>query len=339
MVSFDLRRHKTKLGRIMKRLRSMVFFLLSVFILAFLGVDWMADKLIKPPRRDLQDYHREILANARDHGMRIEAFDVRGTPCLLCEPLADPGAAVKGNKLRSELLAQGLALAPWGEIKATLVLMHGHKGRKEDHLPVAERFCAAGFRCLLIDLPGHGQNPQTFASFGKTECVLPDHVLDAASRQFDFTPQPAGLFGISQGGAIALQAAALNEKQWFAVAELAGFASLDQVITRQAKSLFGPLASAADWSVASLVEQRAGFAPRDIRPVDAAAKLTLPVLIGHGDADDFVTPDQAKALFAAVPSTRKQFLNVPGAGHSNVLVTTAPVYATLSRFFLEALPR
>ena len=78
----------------MKRLRSMVFFLLSVLILSFLGVDWMADKLIKPPRRDLQDYHREILANARDHGMRIEAFDVRGTPCLLCEPLIEPGAAL-----------------------------------------------------------------------------------------------------------------------------------------------------------------------------------------------------------------------------------------------------
>jgi pimeloyl-ACP methyl ester carboxylesterase len=318
-----------------------VLVFLAIFaVIAFGALTWMASsRLICPPRRVLQDYHQEILANAREHGMRVESFAVNGTPCLLCEPLVQPGSAVKGNKLRAELQAQGLPLAPWGEIKATLVLLHGHKGCKEDHLPVAERFCAAGFRCLLIDLPGHGRNPQTFASFGKKECVLPDHVLDAASRRFDFTPQPAGLFGISQGGAIALQAAALNEKQWFAVAELAGFASLDQVITRQAKSLFGPLASAADWSVATLVEQRAGFAPRDIRPVDAAAKLTIPVLIGHGDADDFVTPDQAKALFAAVPSTRKQFLTVPGAGHSNMLVTTAPVYATLSRFFLEALPR
>ena len=66
----------------------------------------------------------------------------------------------------------------------------------------------------------------------------------------------------------------------------------------------------------------------------------MPTLIGHGDADEFVTPDQAQSIYAAVAhSAKKQFLAIPGAGHSNVLVTTAPVYSTVSRFFLEALRR
>jgi pimeloyl-ACP methyl ester carboxylesterase len=324
----------------MKRLRRVLVFLAIFAVTAFGALTWIASsRLICPPRRVLQDHHQDILANAREHGMRIESFAVSGTPCLLCEPLAQPGSAVKGNKLRAELQAQSVPLAPWGEIKATLVLLHGHKGCKEDHLPVAERFCAAGFRCLLVDLPGHGQNPEPFASFGKRESSLPGEVLRAAATRFQFDPSPAALFGISQGGAIVLQAAAQTDEQCFAVGELSSFAALDQVVTQQAKALFGPLSSMANEIVTTLVQQRAGYTPSEIRPVDAASKLTIPVLIGHGDADSFVTPDQAQVLYAAAPSTRKQFLTIPGAGHSNVLVTTAPVYATMTRFFWEALPR
>lgn len=323
----------------MKRFRRVLALLLMIVVVAFGALTWLASsRLICPRRQVIQDYHREILDKPTDHGMRIEAFTVGEAPCLMCEPVAQPGAAIKGNKLRAQLQAAGVNLAPWGTIKATLVLLHGHNGCKEDHLPVAERFCAAGFRCLLVDLPGHGQHPSPFACFGIHESTLPREVLHAAARQFQFTPGPVGLFGISQGGAIVLQAAARGDESWFAVAELSSFASLDRVIGHQAREYFGFLAPVAKGVVAGLVHHRAGYVPAQVRPVEAASRLSIPVLIGHGDADAFVTPEQARELFQAVPSTRKQFLNIPGAGHGNVLVTEAPVYATVSRFFLDALP-
>jgi alpha-beta hydrolase superfamily lysophospholipase len=324
----------------MKRLRRVLISLLVLAITTFGVVTWLASsRLICPPRRTLQDYHHEILASPHERGLRIEAFTVGKAPCLLCEPVAQPGPAVKGNKLRTELKAAGVNLLPWGHIKATLVLLHGHTGCKEDHLPVAERFCAAGFRCLLVDLPGHGQHPEPFASFGVREASLPQEVLETAARQFQFQPAPAALFGISQGGAIVLQAAARDHAPWFAVAELSSFASLDQVVAQQSRGLFGLLAPLATSAVTRLVEQRAGYTPAQVRPLDAAARLSLPVLIGHGEADTFVTPDQARELYVAAPSTKKQFLSIPSAGHSTVLITPAPVYATVSRFLLDALPR
>jgi fermentation-respiration switch protein FrsA (DUF1100 family) len=87
------------------------------------------------------------------------------------------------------------------------------------------------------------------------------------------------------------------------------------------------------------VRARGGYSPEKIRPVDAVAKLTIPVFIGHGDADKFVVPEQGQLLYraAAANPRRAPYFNVAGAGHSNVLVTSAPVYASLSRFFLEAL--
>ncbi len=324
----------------MKHLCRVLISLLVLAITTFGVLTWLASsRLICPPRRSLQDYHREILAHASEHGLRIEAFRVGEAPCLLCEPVAQPGPAVKGNKLRAELQASGVNLPPWGHIQATLVLLHGHSGCKEDHLPVAERFCAAGFRCLLVDLPGHGQHPAPFASFGVREATLPQEVLEMAARQFQFPPAPAALFGISQGGAIVLQAAAQDPASWFAVAELSSFASLDQVVANQSHGLFGFLAPLANSLVTRLVQQRAGYTPAQVRPLDAAARFPLPVLIGHGEADAFVTPDQAYKLYAALPSSNKQFLSIPHAGHSTVLITPAPVYATVSRFLLDALPR
>jgi pimeloyl-ACP methyl ester carboxylesterase len=323
-----------------KRLRNFLLIGCTLVVVAFGILTWLASsRLLCPARRQLQDYHREILGHAQEHGMRIESFVCGSTPCLLCEPISNPGAALKGNKLRTELQSAGLTLAPWGEIKATLVLLHGHSGCKEDHLPIAERFCAAGFRCLLPDLPGHGQHPAPFASFGKTENVLPSDVLREASLRFHFQPAPAALFGISQGGAIALQAAALEDARWIAVAELSSFASLDRIVRSQAEQWFGPFASIADGTVTRLIQARAGYGPAKIRPVDSIAKLRIPVFIGHGDADKFVAPEQAQLLYAAAATNpqRAPFFNVAGAGHSNVLVTSAPVYASLSTFFLEAL--
>lgn len=316
---------------------------ICVTSIGFAVLCWLASsRLICPARRTLQDYHQEILANAREHGMQIGGFtlsegDSKGTPCLVCEPASEPGVATKGNTLRSQLVAQGVALKPWGEIIGNLVLLHGHTGRKEDHLPVAERLCAAGFRCILIDLPGHGDHPSRFASFGFREASLPTEVLDAAARQFHFEPCPAGIFGISQGGAIALQAGATDPRRWAAVAELSSFADLDGVIANQARRLFGPFQAPARLVVSHLVKWRAGYDPATIRPIDAAASLdSIPVLIGHGDADTFVPPDHARRIFEVVPSKAKRFLSISGAGHHTVLITAQPVYATIGRFFVEA---
>jgi pimeloyl-ACP methyl ester carboxylesterase len=322
----------------------LILLVLGLGVAIFLTLAWMASsRLICPPRAAIHDHQREILDHPEAHGLVIHSFTVRtsdgyDTPCLMCEPSRHPGVALKGNKVRQELLAQGVAVPPWGDITATLVLLHGHSGRKENFLAVSERFCAAGFRCLMMDLPGHGEHPAPFATFGLTEATLPQEILQEAAKRFSFAPQPAGLFGISQGGAIALQAAARPGATWFVVGELSGFATLDEVIAAESRHLFGPLHQPACGIVHWLVMKRARFLPENVRPIDAVTLLKdQAVLIGHGDADDFVPPEHARRLFAAVPSARKTFLSVPGADHHHVLVTTAPVYATVSAFFLKAL--
>lgn len=331
----------------MKRFRRLALRLAAVLLLLFLAflvvVGWLGStRLVSPQRRGLQDYHREILASPENYGLKIEPFTGTGmTPCLLVTPAAQPGEAKKSRILREELEKRGVRPPPWGSLNGTVVLLHGHGGRKEDHLPICERFCAAGYRCIVLDLPGQGEHPAAFGTFGVKEAPLVERLFDEAAARFAFAPSPAYLFGISQGGAIALQTAARNPGKWQAVASLATFCSLDRPVQNSAfhrtpacVRFSSPLFAC---SVECGARLRAGFWPADVRPVDAAAKLRIPVFIGHGEWDTFIGIDQGREIFAAIPASRKQFRMVEGADHNHVLSKGShALYADICQFFLES---
>jgi pimeloyl-ACP methyl ester carboxylesterase len=193
-------------------------------------------ELVSPERRPVQDYHREWLNHSAPHGLSIKAFSTsQRTPCLLAEPDAEAGPAERGQRLREQLQALGHSLEPYGTVQATLVLLHGRKGRKEDLLPVAERFCAAGFRCIMPDLPAHGENPTATVCFATVdeEARLPETVLAEAAQKFHFSPGPAGLWGMSMGGAFAVRAASSSPDHWGALVVVSSFDTLGSVIDGQ----------------------------------------------------------------------------------------------------------
>lgn len=332
----------------MKRFRRLLFRWLTVALVLvaaalFATGWWGSGRLISPQRRALQDYHREILAQPAEFGLHVKPFTTGDkTPCLLVTGVKKPGKAEKGRIVREELQRRGVALPPWGARIGTIVMFYGHSGRKEDHLPICERFCAAGFRCLLIDIPGQGDHPGRIGTFGLHESGLAGGALAEAATRFRFSPAPACLFGTSQGGAIALQAAAREPAKWAGVASVSTFASLDRPVLRAAESIvpkqfhFGcPLVA---FSVGCVTKMRAGYWPADVKPVEAAAKLHLPVMIAHGDCDRYIGIEQAEEIFAAVPDRRKQFRVVTGADHNRVLATGShALYADLCQFFLMSL--
>lgn len=320
----------------MKRpLRRLLRLLLGLILLAGLAlgvVGWFGSShLLSPPRRGLQDYHRTILARPAEHGLAIEAWSAPGgSRALVVHPAAHPGAALKSRELR-----QRVPSAPrWGEIVGTVVLLHGHQGRKEDHLPICERFCAAGFRCVLVDLPGHGDHPEPFATFGHREAPWLAEIRDAFSEDHPFY-----LFGVSQGGAIALQAAALAPERWQGVISVAAFATLDEAVdasTRDFHPALRPLGPLLAGSVSLATRMRAGFSPSGIRPVDAVRSLDLPVLLIHGDADRFIPLDHARRLHRELPGRAKTLRVVRDAGHGRVLAADAArTYAACCEFLLR----
>ncbi|MDZ4289191.1 MAG: alpha/beta fold hydrolase [Prosthecobacter sp.] len=313
----------------------------ALLLVAGLGLSWRAaSELSSPTRRPIQDYHREFLGNAASHGVRLQAWTLKdGTPCLMAEPGAALSLGPRGVRIRDQLAAKGLKLPPVGEIIGTLVLLHGRNGRKEDYLLIAERLCAAGFRCLIPDLPGHGDHPEALTRYGVAEAGLPGQVLAEAAANYGFAAQPAGLLGMSMGGSVALHGAAKEPAPWKALVIISSFDALQPVILRQATNRSGPWlgglwAETTRWAY----ESRTGLPLSQIQPAALAGSLRLPTLIAHGTDDQVIAIEAGRRLYDALPAgLEKQWVEIPGADHHNVLITDFPIYATIAEWMLRHL--
>ncbi|RYD32675.1 MAG: alpha/beta hydrolase [Verrucomicrobiaceae bacterium] len=299
---------------------------------------WAGDHLASPPRRSLMDHHREFLADPAAHGMRIERFTASdGTPCLVCTPQGVPG--MRGALIRDQLEARNLTVPSFGAITGNLMLLHGRKGRKEDFLPIAERLCAAGFRCIIPDLPAHGEHPGKVITYGVREAALPAQVFREASRHFGFQEQPCGLIGMSMGGSVAVHAAALPDAPWKALVIIASFDALEPAVRGQATVRVGDtLASPWMEGAAKIYESKTGLPLASVQPGVHAARIGIPTLVAHGTNDTITLLSSGRKLFDAFPaSTEKQWIEVPGAGHDNVLITEFPIYATIAEWMINHL--
>jgi uncharacterized protein len=322
------------------KLRFWLFGLLGAAPLLLALAVWLAGwKLARPGRREAGEAAQQILAGPAAFGLHVRPGRCGDHPYLLCTPDPLAGPAQRGGILRRQLHEAGALVPAYGYTTASVVLLHGRAGCKEDLLPVAERFCAAGLRCILIDLPGHGENARPASGFGAGhgESAIPGEVLDHAAGEFGFNPgQPAMLWGLSMGGSFALHAAAAEPERWAGVIVVCSFARLDDLVRRRCEQLAGPLATPVARLLAHGAQAAGGVAPAAVRPVAAAAALEVPALVVHGDADPLVPADQGRALFDALPGDRaNRWLVVTGASHRDVLVTPQPVYAPMAAWLRD----
>jgi len=125
-------------------------------------------------------------------------------------------------------------------MQGTIVLLHGRRGRKEDMLVVAERFVAAGFRCVLLDLPALGDIPLVHNNFGSSlfEQQLPQRVLQDLRKHFQLPEEPAILWELSMGGAFAISAMKNTPDYWSAIIITSSFTSLPEVLENLTSQYF-----------------------------------------------------------------------------------------------------
>lgn len=322
-----------------KRWRLLLISTLLLILLTAAGlIVWAGSEIASPTRRHLMDYHREFLSNPAAHGFIIERFTSSdGTPCLVCTP--DPSGTLgdRGTKIRQQLTARGLALKPAGQILGTLVLVHGRKGRKEDYLPIAERLSASGFRCVIPDMPAHGDHPATLATYGVREAGLPARVLKETAKHFAFDPRPAGLLGMSMGGSVSIHAADLPDASWKALAVISSFDCFPKVIESQAARYIGTTLGPIWAQGTGLVYHwKSGIHLSDIQPAKHAASIRIPTFIAHGTSDRVSAIARGKFLYDSLPATTpKKWIEIPAADHDNALITAYPIYADIAEWMLR----
>jgi len=322
--------------------RSLRRFIILPLILLTVGLgiaNRINESIFSPTRRALQGYHMDRLSNPSDYGLIIRSHDCLNgtTPCLLVEPDANAGAGKRGKVLRQQLAQKHFELPAYGRVKGMIVLLHGRNGRKEDLLPVAERFVAAGFRCLLLDMPAHGDSSIDSMSFGQSQLErdLPGQALREIKQHFGLPKEPTALWGMSMGGAFAISSASKDSAEWDALMIVSSFSSLAEVLEDQIPERWKGAVSALMPLLDLERQLRSRPMIKSIKPQNWAPSVNIPSLVAHGEEDNYVTAEQGRRLYNAFAHKNKLWITVPDAGHANVLATSMPLYSEMSGWLLD----
>ena len=237
-----------------------------------------------------------------------------------------------GLRLHGRYLAQK-------DSRGTLLLVHGfHSSGWADFSCVLRSYFELGFDLLVIDQRAHLQSGGQYLTMGvrerydvRTWCLWLLERFGEGHRVV--------LDGLSMGATTVLLAAGLDlPKNVRGVIADCGFTSPRDIFLAVMKDRYH-IPTCFLWGAGLCCRVMAGFSMDEASTVDALKHCTLPLLLVHGEADDFVPCSMTRAAYEAA-GCEKTLLTVPGAGHGmSFLVEHDRVYAALVDFLDKHCPR
>lgn len=202
---------------------------------------------------------------------------------------------------------RGWKCTPQGEIRGTLVYLHGVADNRGSGSGVVQRFMSRGLAVIAYDSRAHGDSDGDVCTYGFYEKEDLRRVLTAIGRD------RVVLLGHSLGGAVALQTAA-DDSRIIGVVAVESFSDLRTVAGERAFYLPGFIVERAF----KYAEEQGVFDASRVSPLQAAARIKVPVLVIHGTADDATSPEHSRRIYAALTGP-KELLLVEGARHAGSL--------------------
>jgi pimeloyl-ACP methyl ester carboxylesterase len=280
----------------------------------------LAKQVVAPPNKSgikplFADW--EILKRAPDAFAQTWNVQVGPPPATIAVATVEPGDYGFIYELRMEYPEGKVPhighfnafWRPAGEVvraasaRGTILLLHGYLQNRNYVTPWAVRLAQAGFRCVLIDLRGHGASTGEHISFGAFEARDLSQVLDdLAARGWDV--DRVGILGVSYGASVALVAAG-REPRIAAVVAMEPFSSAETAVPELMRAAFASKAkgiSDRQFAAAHVREaQIAGFDWAEADIPAALARSRAPVLFVHGEKDLWLSPEHSRVLMRLAP--------------------------------------
>jgi len=211
---------------------------------------------------------------------------------------------VRGKTLHAWYLPAPTAGAP------ALVVMHGWGSNAEAMLPLQPPLQEAGYGVLFVDARCHGlSDDDRFTSLPRFAEDI-EAALDWLVGQPGVDAAALGVIGHSVGAAAALLVAA-RRPGLQAVVSLAAFAHPAAMMRRWLAARHIPYWPVGAYILA-YVQRVIGARFDDIAPTTSIGRITCPVLLVHGEADDTVPLAEAREILAACGPATVELLVVPG---------------------------
>lgn len=201
--------------------------------------------------------------------------------------------------------------------RGTIIYLHGVGDCKIGGVPYAKLFYGRGFNVFLYDSRRHGQSEGPYCTYGYYEKYDLAAAIDYLRGRTDAQIGKIGVFGTSMGAAIALQAAAIDQRIEAIVAE-ASFTDLRTIMVDYQK-----LMTKLPWHflrnlAMSRSQKLARFKTRDVSPNQAVRSVHRPVLFIHGTDDTRIRAEYSRALYNNA-NQPKELLLIHRGDHTNLL--------------------
>lgn len=236
--------------------------------------------------------------------------------------LLEPADAGVPQEHLSITTNDGLKLDSWfvkqpRQARGTVVYLHGVGDCKIGGIRYAKLFYEQGLNVFLYDSRRHGLSEGKYCTYGYYEKHDVSTVIDYLMTRGDTQIGKIGLFGTSMGAAVALQAAATDDRIAAIVAE-ASFTNLRTIMVDYQKRIIK-----LPWhflrNVAMSQSQAiAKFKAREVSPIESVHKVHKPILFIHGTDDSRIKTDYSKALYDSA-NEPKELLLVPEGDHTDLL--------------------
>jgi fermentation-respiration switch protein FrsA (DUF1100 family) len=263
--------------------------------------------------------HNPVRNTPREEGLRYE--EVRFSSA------APDALSLRGWYLPAEKKPRGLIL-----------FCHGRQGSRASVLAHAAYLHRAGFAVFSFDFRAYG-DADGMSTIGWREVGDALGAVKYLRSRPDTRGLPLGVFGLSMGAAVAIQATAASPEIRCVVAD-SSYASLDHAVDQRFRGLLGPSGVVLSAPVQWVGEQMMGTTAAAVSPLAAIPHVApRPVLLIHGTADALIRADDSRELYKAAGEPKELWL-VPGAAHvRSHRVARAEYERRVTAFFKRQLVR
>jgi fermentation-respiration switch protein FrsA (DUF1100 family) len=225
----------------------------------------------------------------------------------------------------------GLLLRGWWlpslEPKRTVIALHGHRGAKHHCVGVGAALWRRGANVLLFDHRGRGSSDGELLSLGYFETL---DTIAAIEYVFSRAPGlPLALIGYSMGAAVAVIAAARDERVEAIVAD-SPFASEREIV----RALLRKRVNRLSRPIAALAEHLLPYDPGEVETLREVAKIAPRAsLFIHGLLDTTCAPEDSLKLYEAAGEPKELWL-LEGTGHCDAYFANREMYCSrVASFF------
>jgi uncharacterized protein len=201
--------------------------------------------------------------------------------------------------------------------KGTIIYLHGVGDCKIGGIPYARLFYGRGFNIFLYDSRRHGKSEGQYCTYGFYEKLDLSAVIDYLTSRTDVRIGKIGVFGTSMGAAVALQAAAIDQRIEAVVAE-ASFTDLRTIMVDYQKRIIKLPWHFLRNLAMSRSQKLAQFKARYVSPIYAVRGVHKPVLFIHGTDDTRIRAEYSRALYDNA-NQPKELLLIHKGDHTDLL--------------------